>query len=287
MFKVPDSFTKNTSAMIKHDYKILNHIAKGTNSNVKQVRHRETGELFAVKIFNRRKLTDYKLSCAQREAAILSQLTKCKNIIQYQDFFMDDSYLCIVTDVMSMSLMDYLNDHYDRLSRADKLAIFVEIVKAVDHCHEHAIMHRDIKLENVLVRVDQDATVTEVRLADFGFACASETLSSTENFCGSIPYMAPEQLEFGQTYDSKVDVWGLGHILFELMTGEHLFDEDLIDEGELIANSIKNEPVNLERYDLTVDERSLLQSILEKNQKMRISTKEILKCPLLYRFFNI
>ena len=200
---------------------------------------------------------------------------------------MDDSYLCIVTDVMDMSLMEYLNDHYDRLSRADKLAIFVEIVKAVDHCHEQGLMHRDVKLENVLVRVDQDARVTEVRLADFGSACDSETLSSTENSCGSTPYMAPEQLEFGENYDSKVDVWGLGHILFELMTGEHLFDEGMIDDRELIAKTIINEPVNLEKFDLTTDERSLLQSMLEKNPQKRASTKEILKCPLLCTFFKI
>ena len=59
---------------------------------------------------------------------------------------MDESYLCIVTEVMSMSLMDYLNDHFESLSRADKLSIFAQIVKAVNRCHEQGIMHRDIKL---------------------------------------------------------------------------------------------------------------------------------------------
>ena len=89
------------------------------------------------------------------------------------DFYMDDKYLCIVVEKMSMSLMDYLNEQYDCLTRENKLAIFKEIAKAVQQCHQHGIMHRDIKQENVLVTVDDQMNVTSVKLGDFGFACNS------------------------------------------------------------------------------------------------------------------
>ena len=97
--------------------------------------------------------------------------------------------------------MDYLNDHYDSMTREAKLNIFSDIVAAVEHCHELGYMHRDIKLENILVNVDKQGAITNIKLADFGFACPNKTLLNTDNFCGSLPYMAPEQLEDGSTYD--------------------------------------------------------------------------------------
>ena len=72
------------------------------------------------------------------------------------------------------------------------MAIFAEIARAVHRCHELGIMHRDIKLQNILVNVDGKGMVTRVKLADFGFACQIEELSSKDNFCGSLPCMAPE-----------------------------------------------------------------------------------------------
>ena len=70
-----------------------------------------------------------------------------------------------------MSLIDYLNDNYERLTKEAKLDIFRQVALAVDYCHSQRVMHRDIKMENILVNVDEAGEVTEVKLADFGFAC--------------------------------------------------------------------------------------------------------------------
>ena len=67
---------------------------------------------------------------------------------------MNGVYICMVTDWMHMSLMDYLKDSYDHFGRKVKLSIFAKIAEAVNHCHQQSIMHRDIKLENLLVNVD-------------------------------------------------------------------------------------------------------------------------------------
>ena len=79
---------------------------------------------------------------------------------------------------MQMSLMDYLNENYDKLTKEDKLAIFKQIAQAVDYCHSQGIMHRDIKMENILVNVDQCGQVSDLKLADFGFACNNQVLAS-------------------------------------------------------------------------------------------------------------
>ena len=114
------------------------------------------------------------------------------NVLSLKHFYQDDDYICLVTDLMDMNLMDYLNNHFDSLTRQSKLKIFADIVSAIEHCHELGFMHRDIKLQNILVNIDEEGTVTNVKLADFGFACPNKVLSSKNNFCGSLPYMAPE-----------------------------------------------------------------------------------------------
>ena len=91
-----------------------------------------------------------------------------------------------------MTLMDYLNEFYDKLTKESKIDIFTQIAKAVDHCHKQGIMHRDIKMENILVNVDDDRQLIELKLADFGFSCKALVLDSEKHFCGSLPYMAPE-----------------------------------------------------------------------------------------------
>lgn len=126
---------------------------------------------------------------------------------------------------MQMSLMDYLNDNFNDLTKENKLAIFRQVAQAVDYCHGQGIMHRDIKMENILVNVDQNGQVTDLKLADFGFACKDQVLTSQDHFCGSLPYMSPEQLQENGTYDKSVDVWSMGHILFSLLNGSQLYDE--------------------------------------------------------------
>ena len=124
-----------------------------------------------------------------------------ENILKYKDFYMNDDYICLVTDWMHMNLMEYLNDCYNHLSRKIKLSIFKKIAEAVDNCHQQSIMHRDIKLENVLVNVDGQANVTHVRLADFGLACSHSRLASEDHLCGTLSKMPPEMLVVGASYD--------------------------------------------------------------------------------------
>lgn len=79
---------------------------------------------------------------------------------------------------MQMTLLDYLNEYYEQLTKENKIAIFTQIAKAVDHCHKQGFMHRDLKLENILVNVDEKGQVTDLKVADFGFSCKAKMLNS-------------------------------------------------------------------------------------------------------------
>ena len=175
-----------------------------------------------------------------------------------------------------MSLIDYLNDNYEKLSKEAKLDIFRQVALAVDYCHSRGVMHRDIKMENILVNVDEAGQVTEVKLADFGFACNAEKLDSEDNFCGSLVFMAPEQLQKNATYDQRADIWSMGHVLFQVLTGSDIFDECESNETNLV-NSITKETINFSQYALTLDEQLLLSQMMCIKQSNRISSSEILR----------
>lgn len=80
-------------------------------------------------------------------------------------------HVCIVTEWMSMDSFDYINWYYNQLNEMDVKRIFKMAAVAVKHCHDQGYMHRDIKPENILLLVDENGNVHDVKLADFGMVC--------------------------------------------------------------------------------------------------------------------
>ena len=91
------------------------------------------------------------------------------------------------------------------------------------YCHENDIMHRDIKLENILVCIDSKGRIYDLKVADFGLACKISDLDEQQyTVAGSVGYMAPEII-MKESYNEKVDVFSLGIILYILATGDFPF----------------------------------------------------------------
>ncbi|KNZ75856.1 Serine/threonine-protein kinase MARK2 [Termitomyces sp. J132] len=178
-----------------------------------------------------------------------------------------ESYIWIVTELCSGGeLFDYLVEK-GRLSEEETRLIFGQLCLAVAYLHGRGIVHRDLKLENVLL--DERC---RVKLGDFGFTREYEKGSFMETFCGTTGYASPEMLEGKKYQGPEVDVWSLGIILYCLLTGTLPFDDD--DEGVMRQMIIE---ADFEDPDwLSIESRNLIKGILQKDVSARLTIPQIL-----------
>lgn len=132
------------------------------------------------------------------------------NIIRLYSKIQEGPIINLVLEYASNgSLFEYLQNN-QRLSDKQIAFIYKEICKSIEHLHEYNFLHRDIKLENVLL----DSNYVP-KLADFGFACRIEKRAVRTTVCGTREYFAPEIFR-GKPQNLKLDVWCMGVLLFEL-----------------------------------------------------------------------
>lgn len=212
------------------DYDLIRTIGSGSTGKVKLAVNRVTKEKLAVKIVPRRQLDPSKKPSREtvqsrerrilREAAILN-LIDHRHIVKLRDFLITTDYFCMFFEyVDGVQLLDYIISHR-KLKEKQARAFFRQILSAVDYCHRNSIVHRDLKIENILV----NSKTGDIKLLDFGLSNFYRNDECLETFCGSLYFAAPELLK-GTIYTGpEVDVWSLGVVLFVLVTGHVPFDD--------------------------------------------------------------
>ncbi|KAI0300526.1 hypothetical protein B0F90DRAFT_1668336 [Multifurca ochricompacta] len=208
------------------------------------------------------------------------------HITQLYEVIATENSIWLVTELCSGGeLFDYLTEK-GRILEEETRHIFGQICLAVNYLHEKGIVHRDLKLENVLL--DERC---RIKLGDFGFTREFDRGAYLETYCGTTGYAAPEMLE-GKKYLGpgnscilqpsshanlalEVDVWSLGVILYCLLTGGLPFDDD--DESVMRAMVIKGEFEDPEW--LSDHVRDLLRKILRKDPIKRITIPQLLAHP--------
>ena len=151
--------------------------------------------------------------------------------------------------------------------------IFTQLIGAVSYVHQKQCVHRDLKLENILLDKHEN-----VKLVDFGFTREYEGKASyLQTWCGTVCYSAPEMLKGEKYAGEKVDVWSLGIILYALLCGELPFDED--DEEVTKTRILKEEPKYPEHVPQAA--RDLIGQLLSKRPLLRPSLADILQNPWL------
>lgn len=218
-----------------NNYEQLGVAGEGQYGIVFKCRQKASGHMVAIKQFKENEDEDEEAArIIQREAEILKML-KHENIVETQDIFREKGVLHVVFEYIDKCLMDIMEDHPRGLAADTARKLTGQLTRAVEHCHRHSVMHRDIKPENLLV----NSATLDLKLCDFGSACKIASQKVLTDYCATRWYRAPELLVRFNNYGPGVDIWGLGCVAAEMISGQALFPGDSdIDQLFIIINAL-------------------------------------------------
>ena len=254
-------------------YKYGRLLGKGAFGKVNLSLHVLTGRLVAIKSINKTKLVkERQRKKIQIETTIMKNLSKSNNIVKIFETYETKKHYCIVMEyICAGDLLSYIKKRGKLTEQVAKF-IFKQIVLTLQYIHNHNIVHRDIKLDNILIDLDNN-----IKICDFGVSRIIKNNETMIEQCGTPAYIAPEIL-LNRGYEGYgVDVWSAGVVLYAMLSGSVPFKGNNI--RDLHDSIIKGEYSPIK--EISKEASHLLKSILEVDPKKRISTKDILVHPWL------
>jgi len=247
-----------------------------------------TGKCYACKCISKSNLVSQKeKKRVEREVDILRliNLKEHPNIVALKDILEDDDHVYIVMELCEGgTILDCMvkNGSFDE-SRAAQM--IKEIASAIEACHGFGIVHRDLKLENLLFQTKDKGSA--VKIIDFGLAQFFERSKVLTDVVGTPTYIAPEVMECA--HGPKVDIWSLGVVLYILLTKSTPFND-------LTFKYVKEEIMIMKCHDLFAKNswphiskgaKDLIQKMLTYNVNERLSASEVLKHPWILKMSSM
>lgn len=266
----------------KFEFSRKDLIGHGAFAVVFKGRHREKHDWeVAVKCINKKNLAKSH-TLLGKEIKILKEL-KHENIVALHDFQETASSVYLVMEYCNGGdLADYL--HSKGTLSEDTIRVFLQqIAGAMRVLQAKGIIHRDLKPQNILLSHPagrkSHSNNTCIKIADFGFARHLQNNMMAATLCGSPMYMAPEVI-MSQNYDAKADLWSIGTIVFQCLTGKAPFQASSPQDLRLFYEKNKNLSPNIPR-ETSSHLRHLLLGLLQRNHKDRMDFDEFFKHPFL------
>jgi len=252
------------------DFDILKLIGKGTFGQVYQVRKKDTQRIYAMKVLQKKVIVQKKEvahTVGERNILVRTATSDSPFIVGLKFSFQTPSELYLVTDYMSGGELFW---HLQKEGRFDeKRAKFyiAELILAIQHLHNNDIVYRDLKPENILLDANG-----HIALCDFGLSKANLTKNDTTNtFCGTTEYLAPEVLLDESGYTKMVDFWSLGVLVFEMCCGWSPF---YAEDTQQMYKNIAFGKVRFPRDTLSQEGRNFVKGLLNRNPKHRLGATD-------------
>ncbi|XP_041957700.1 calcium/calmodulin-dependent protein kinase type II delta chain-like isoform X18 [Alosa sapidissima] len=265
-----------TCTRFTDEFQLYEELGKGAFSVVRRCVKLCSGQEYAAKIINTKKLNARDHQKLEREARIC-RLLKHSNIVRLHDSISEEGFHYLLFDLVTGGELfeDIVAREY--YSEADASHCIQQILEAVLHCHQMGVVHRDLKPENLLLA--SKCKNAAVKLADFGLAIEVQgDQQAWFGFAGTPGYLSPEVLR-KEAYGKPVDIWACGVILYILLVGYPPFwDEDQHKLYQQIKAGAYDFP-SPEWDTVTPEAKNLINQMLTINPAKRITSQEALKHP--------
>ncbi|XP_077834059.1 serine/threonine-protein kinase N1 isoform X7 [Macaca mulatta] len=255
------------SPLTLEDFKFLAVLGRGHFGKVLLSEFRPSGELFAIKALKKGDIVARdeveSLMCEKR---ILAAVTNAGHpfLVNLFGCFQTPEHVCFVMEYSAGGDL-MLHIHSDVFSEPRAVFYSACVVLGLQFLHEHKIVYRDLKLDNLLLDTEGYVKITDFGLCKEGMGYGDRT----STFCGTPEFLAPEVLT-DTSYTRAVDWWGLGVLLYEMLVGESPFPGD--DEEE-VFDSIVNDEVRYPRF-LSAEAIGIMRRLLRRNPERRLGSSE-------------
>lgn len=250
------------------DFEILRLLGKGTFGKVYQVRNSDNNRIYAMKVLSKKviiKKKEIAHTIGERNILVRTSAAQSAFIVGLKFSFQTPSDLYLVTDYMSGGELFW---HLQKEGRflEDRAKFYIaELVLALEHLHDNDIVYRDLKPENILLDANG-----HIVLCDFGLSKANLNNDGTTNtFCGTTEYLAPEVLLDESGYTKMVDFWSLGVLIFEMCCGWSPF---YAENTQQMYKNIAFGKVRFPKEILSTEGRSFVKGLLNRNPKHRLGS---------------
>ena len=258
--------------MLNLGVNVIEELGRGSSGRVFKVQHKENGQYYVLKLIDLGLLPPEKQNRAQKEVEILSKINH-PHVIKYFDSIIQGRKLYILMEYApNGDLQNYISNSKSNKTPIEEKQIWkwgYEVCLGLKYLHSHNVMHRDLKCMNILL--DRK---NRLKIGDLGLSKIFEEKELHASNVGTPMYLSPEQVR-NQPYDLKVDIWGLGCILYNLAALEPPFKGDnLISLGKNIVSKVPK-PLPQKFSPQLVN---LITALLRKNPKMRPNICGVIDC---------
>ncbi|KAA8493053.1 putative myosin light chain kinase [Porphyridium purpureum] len=273
-----DAISRASNMYVEHFYNLGDVLGKGAFGVVRAATNKNTGERVAIKTFKKKNLNEDDYTYLKREIDIVTKVDH-PNVVNTYDVFESQDSIFIVMEYLGGGML------YDVLVKEgsvteDRAAMVMrEIVSGVVYLHEKGIVHRDLKPENMLCK--QKLFPWTVKLCDFGLANFADTGHMMETQVGT-PYFAAPEIIKGEQYNSSVDMWSCGVIMYNILSGKLPFDDE--KSAEVVFRKIKTADFAFpdEQWaDISDIAKDLIKKLLTVDQDARLTGPQALEHPWL------
>ncbi|CAO3645721.1 unnamed protein product [Mucor fragilis] len=262
------------------DYSMGQVLGKGSFAVVYKAEHKPTQKTVAIKSIKPKLILNADtMRYVETEIEIMRNVCH-PHLISCRDYIKSDSHVYLVMEYCSMGdLSGYIKNTYQSQGMPEDIVLHFlgQLASGLKYLHDQNLIHRDIKPKNIFLVPPPTPSVTnlpDVKLGDFGFAKALPKTSLAMSVLGSPIYMAPEVLR-GEPYNYKADLWSLGVVLYELMTGHTLFQSTDMENLRTTVDAYRDHiPFREEKYVYSSELKDLAKVLLKRRPEKRASCEE-------------